>query len=452
MKALSFTRNGERLVIAGALRTPVGQASKSLSSLEANELASLVVEELFRRTGLPKNVIDGVVSGEIAQSSKAPNVARVISVRANLPLEAPAVTVANNCVSGFEAIFEASRRILLGENETMLVTGQESMSNMGIFLDKVKRNPKTATVEKIRKNWAEIPGMPEIDIIDGVEQGLNDPARNAMMFTTAEIVAQKLGLSKEELDSYAHGSYSRTLQAITEGRYDSFIMPVKTDAAELDKDEFIMSKTGFVEKPERFAKAGPIYDAIPGGIKKLYEDFGTFIGKEYKEGETTGKVSLFNSCPQSDGAGALIVTTESRAKELGLPIQAVIRGWGYYGVDPSIMGLGIGYAMKNALEKTGLHWDDISFYEIHEAFAATALGSMVLVRDEFGYDLVKRYAKGDVNRNGGTLAIGHPLGMTGIRVAINQILELQRDSKARYSMGAICAGGGVGGAMILEKI
>ena len=160
-------------------------------------------------------------------------------------------------------------------------------------------------------------------------------------------------------------------------------------------------------------------------------------------------MTLFNACPQSDGAGGLILTTESKAKELGLDVQAAIKGWGYYGVDPSIMGLGIAYAMRQALENTGLSWDDIGKYEIHEAFAATALGSMVVARDEFGYDLVSRLEKGDVNPNGGTLAQGHPLGATGIRVAINQIMDLNEG--APYAMGAICAGGGVGGAMILEK-
>lgn len=451
MATVNFTRNGERLVIAGAVRTPIGQAAKSLSQYDANELGSLVVEALFKRTGLPKDKIDGVVAGEIAQSSKAPNVARVLSVRADLPLSAPAVTVANNCVSGFEAIFEAGRRVLLGENDVVLVVGEESMSNMSIYLDKIKRNPKTATVDKIKKNWAEIPEMEGIRIVDGVEEGLNDPVRNAMMFTTAEIVAQRLGMSKEELDAYAHSSYKKAYEAIEAGKYDPYILPVEHAKGTLEKDEYIMSKTGFVEKPERFEKAGPIYDAMPEGMQGLYEKYSKFIGKEYKDGETTGKVSLFNACPQSDGAGALVVTTESKAKELGLEIQAYIKGWGYYGVDPSIMGLGIAYAMKNALEKTGLSFDDIGTFEVHEAFAATALGSMKVVRDEMGHDLVARLEKGDVNPNGGTLALGHPLGMTGIRVAINQIMALKDKPDAQYSLGAICAGGGVGGAMILER-
>jgi acetyl-CoA C-acetyltransferase len=450
-KQVKFDRDGDRIVIAGAVRTPVGQAGSALAGKHAFELGAMVVEELLKRTKLDKNKIDGVIAGEIGQSSKAPNVARVISVKNDLPLNATAVTVANNCVSGYEAVFEAARRIILGENDVVVVVGEESMSNFPIYLDNVKRNSKTATVEKLKANWAEVPNMPDIQLVDGVTEGLNDPVRDAMMFTTAEIVAQRLGLTREELDKYAHGSYKKAYEALTAGKYDKYLMPVKygeKDSDVLEKDEYIMSKTGFVEKPERFAKSPVIYEKMPGGLKGLYDKFEKWIGKKYQEG-MKAVVTLFNSCPQSDGAGAVIMTTESKAKELGLPILAKIKGWGYAGVDPAIMGLGIAYAMKQALENTGLKWDDISKFEIHEAFAATALGSMVVVRDEFKYDLVSRLEKGDVNPNGGTLAIGHPLGATGIRVLINQLLDLE--AGAQYAMGAICAGGGVGGALILEQ-
>lgn len=450
-KNIKFDRDGDRIVIAGAVRTPVGQAGSALAGKHAFELGSMVVDELLKRTRLDKNKIDGVVAGEIGQSSKAPNAARVISVKNDLPLNASAVTVANNCVSGYEAVFEAARRIIMGENDVVVVIGEESMSNFPIYLDNVKRNSKTATVEKLKANWAEVPNMPDIQLIDGVAEGLNDPVRDAMMFTTAEIVAQRLGLTREELDKYAHGSYKKAYEALTAGKYDKYLMPVKygeKDSDVLEKDEYIMSKTGFVEKPDRFSKSPVIYEKMPGGLKGLYDKFEKWIGKKYDEG-MKAVVTLFNACPQSDGAGAVLMTTESKAKELGLPILAKIKGWGYAGVDPAIMGLGIAYAMKQTLENTGLKWDDISKFEIHEAFAATALGSMVVVRDEFKYDLVSRLEKGDVNPNGGTLAIGHPLGATGIRVLINQLLDLE--AGAQYAMGSICAGGGVGGALILEK-
>lgn len=445
---MKFNRDGERIVIAGATRTPIGQASKSLANFQSFELGTKVVEEVLKKTKINKESIDGLVCGEIGQSSKAPNSGRVISVITELPLKANAVTIANNCVSGYEAIFEASRRIITGENDVLMVVGEESMSNTPVYLDNIRRNSKTSTIDKIKKNWDAIPDMEDVEIIDGIEEGLNDPVRDAMMFTTAEIVAQKLNLDKDTLNEYAHGSYKRTLDALESGVYNDYLLPVEHEKGILDKDEFIMSKTGFVEKPERFDKAPVIYDNMPGGLKGLYDKFGKFIGKPYKE-DAQPAVTLFNSCPQSDGAGALIITTESKAKELGLEIQAAIKGWGYYGVDPAIMGLGIAYSMKQALENTGLKWEEIDKYEIHEAFAATALGSMVVVRDEMNYDLVARLEKADVNVNGGTLAQGHPLGATGIRVAINQIIDIKNG--ANYAMGAICAGGGVGAALILEK-
>jgi acetyl-CoA C-acetyltransferase len=450
-KKIKFDRDGDRIVIAGAIRTPVGQAGSALSGKHSFELGSLVVNELIKRTKLNKADVDCVVAGEIGQSSKAPNAARVISVQNDLPLNASAVTVANNCVSGYEAVFEAARRLITGENEVVVVIGEESMSNFPIYLDGAKHNSKTANVEKLKKNWAEVPEMTDITLIDGVAEGLNDPVRDAMMFATAEIVAQKLKLTREQLDTYAHGSYKKAHDALVAGTYDKYLLPVKYGEKTeeiLDKDEFVMSKTGIIEKPERFAKSPVIYEKMPGGLKGLYDKFEKWIGKKY---EDTMKpvVTLFNACPQSDGAGAVIMTTESKAKELGLPILAKIKGWGYAGVDPAIMGLGIAYAMKQALENTGLKWEDINKYEIHEAFAATALGSMVVARDEFNYDLVSRLEKGDVNPNGGTLAIGHPLGATGIRVLINQLLDLE--GGAQYAMGSICAGGGVGGALILEK-
>lgn len=450
-KQIKFDRAGDAIVIAGAVRTPIGQAGSALSKMHSFELGSMVVEEVLKRAKLDKSKVDGVVAGEIGQSSKAPNAARVISVKNELPLSAPAVTVANNCVSGFEAVFEAARRIILGENDVVVVIGEESMSNFPIYLDGAKHNSKTATVEKLKTNWVLVPEMQDIKIIDGVAEGLNDPIRDAMMFATAEIVAQKLNLTREELDKYAHGSYKKAHDALVAGKYDKYLLPVKygeKDDEVLDKDEFVMSKTGFIEKPERFAKSPVIYEKMPGGLKGLYDKFEKWIGKKYQE-SMKAVVTLFNACPQSDGAGAVILTTESKAKELGLPILAKIKGWGYAGVDPAVMGLGIAYAMKQALENTGLKWDDINKYEIHEAFAATALGSMVVARDEFKYDLVSRLEKGDVNPNGGTLAMGHPLGATGIRVVVNQLLDLE--AGAKYAMGAICAGGGVGGALILEK-
>lgn len=452
---MNFTKNNaqgsDRLVIVSAVRTPIGQAGKSLSHLFSHEMGILVAEEAIKRCGIDRKKIDGVVAGEIGQSSRAPNVARVISVKTEIPTEATAVTVANNCVSGFEAVTEACRRILLGENNIELVVGMESMSNFPIYLNRAQQNSKTATVEKIKANWASIPEIPEIEIISAVDEGLVDPVRMANMAETGEVVAQKMGLTKKVLDEYAYGSYKKTLDAIQAGKYKPYLMNVAAEKGMLENDEFIMSKTGFVEKPERFEKATAIFNMPPHtSMKEFYSKYEKWIGKPYNE-SIQGAVSLFNACPRSDGAGALIITTESKARELNLKIMAYINGWGNYGVDPIYMGLGIAFSMNKALQNTGLTWSDMDSFEIHEAFAATALGSIITVKDQFGFDLPAQLAAGKVNPNGGTLAMGHPLGATGIRVVLNQIMEMHNNPAVKKSIGAICAGGGVGGALILER-
>ena len=448
---MNFTRNNDRLVIVAAVRTPIGQAGKSLSHLFSHEMGILVAEEAIKRSKIDRKKIDGVIAGEIGQSSRAPNVARVISVQVEIPVEATAVTVANNCVSGFEAINEACRRIIMGENTIELVVGMESMSNFPIYLNRAQQNSKTATVDKIKANWTSIPEIPEIEIISAVDEGLVDPVRKANMAETGEVVAQKMELTKKVLDEYAYGSYKKTLEAIQAGKYKPWLLPVAGEKGILENDEFIMSKTGFVEKPERFEKAAAIFDMPPHtSMREFYARYEKWIGKPYTD-STKGAVSLFNACPRSDGAGAVIITTESKAKELNLEVLAYINGWGNYGVDPIYMGLGIAHSMKKALDNTGLSWTDIDSFEIHEAFAATALGSILTVKDTYGFDLPKKLEEGKVNPNGGTLAMGHPLGATGIRVAINQILEMRLNPAVKKSMGGICAGGGVGGALILSQ-
>lgn len=448
MKFTTF--ENERIVLASGVRTPIGQAGKSLSDLPSAELGYRITEEIFNRSKISKEEIDGVVAGEISQSMKAPNVARVISVRANLPLKSTAITVANNCVSGLEAVLDAVRRIIIGEGKMYLALGIESMSTAPFVLEGVKTSPKNSTVDKIIANWNEMPAL-GIKVLDSIEEGLNDPIRKMNMAMTGEVVVQKYGLIKKELDTYAHSSYKKTLDSTKAGKYKPYLMPVKITSGEmLEDDEYIMTKTGMVEKPDRFEKASPIFDSKYMSLKEFYEKYGSFIGKSYQEGAQAG-VSLFNACPRSDGAGAIFVTTESNAKRLNLDIQAKIVGWGMYGVDPAIMGVGMAYAMNTAIQNTGLKFENMDNFEMHEAFAATALGSMREVKNLSGFDLEGAYKEGKVNPNGGTLALGHPLGATGIRVILNQIMNFKLNPSHKYSINCICAGGGVGGSLILER-
>jgi acetyl-CoA C-acetyltransferase len=444
------TRKNERIVLAGGVRTPIGQAGKTLSNIPSYDLGYLVTEEIFRRTKVPKSVVSGVVAGEIGQSCFAPNVARVISVRANLPLNATAITVQNNCVSGFEAIFDAARRILIGEGDFYLALGMESMSQGALILTGAKNSPKTSTAEKINANWAEVQAL-GVKVVDSIDEGLNDPIRNLNMAMTGEVVAQKYNLKKKDLDTYAYQSYKKAYDAIQAGKYKPYQMAVTGPDGTLEDDEYIMSKTGMVENPSRFEKASVIFDSKYMSIKEFYDKYGEWIGKPFVEGETEAAVTLFNACPRSDGAGAIFVTTESKAKELGLPIQAVLAGWGMYGVDPSVMGVGMAGAMNAAVQNTGSKFDDIDYFEIHEAFAATAMGTMREVKASYGFDVEKKNQEGKVNPHGGTLALGHPLGATGIRVMLNMIMNFDQFPEAKRQIGVICAGGGVAGSAILER-
>ena len=446
--------HSDDIVIAGILRTPIGQVNKSLSRYLSYQLGEMVAKELLNRTGIDKNKIESVVTAEIGQSSKAPNVARVISVLLGLPLEIPALTVANNCVSSFEAVAEAIRRVLLNEQEVNLVIGTESMSNYPIYLDNARRNSKTATPEKIMQNLDKLPELEAegIKFIDAVFEGLTDPATGIMMIETGEIAAQNYNLSKDDLDDFAYQSYKNAYEALEAGKYDNYIMKMEIDGKTFDKDEYIMSKKGFAQKRERFAKASPIYEEpyYKGGMKAFYENFGQYINKPYSD-DVKGGVTLFNACPQSDGAGALILTTRKKAEELGLPIQAKIVSYAMKGVHPAHMGIGMAYAAEQALKDAGLQESDIAKFEIHEAFAATAMGTIKEMTDKLGINMMARYEKGDINPNGGTLALGHPLGATGIRVLINMIMDLDQNPDARYVQGAICAGGGVAGSFIIER-
>jgi len=443
-------RKTDRIVIAAALRTPIGQAGKSLAGIESYELGALVTEEIIRRSRISKEAIDCVVAGEIGQSSKAPNVARVISVKTALPLKAPAVTVANNCVSGYEAVTEAARRIITGEAGVVLALGLENMSRYSFYLSGVKGNSKFTTVEKLKASWQDALSL-GVDVVDSVEEGLNDPIRNLNMAMTGEVAAQNYDLDKKTLDDYAWRSYKKAYDAILAGKYRPYQVSVKTGDGVLEDDEYIMSKKGMVENPDRFYRASPIFDSKYMSLKEFYEKYGAWIRKPYREGESSAAVSLFNACPRSDGAGAVIVTTEERARELGLVPLAVIRSWGNYGVDPAHMGIGMAHAMQTTLDHASLKWSDIEGYELHEAFAATAMGTMREVKEKYGFDLERCDADGLVNPNGGTLAIGHPLGATGIRVLINQIMQM-KERKIGNCLGAICAGGGVGGSILLEQI
>jgi acetyl-CoA acetyltransferase len=219
----------------------------------------------------------------------------------------------------------------------------------------------------------------------------------------------------------------------------------------LEKDEYPFLREDLVEKPQMFAKAPAAFDNSSYPLKQFYADYGRHMpGKSYQEG-MKGTVTLFNSCGRSDGAAAVIVTTAEKAKSLGLDVLAEIKGWGFEGNNPAHMGVSPALAAPVALKRAGVAFDALDQIELHEPFAATVLSIFKLGKDKFGHDWAAKNKAGALNPNGGSIALGHPLGATGARLMLNLVHALRQNPKGRYGMLAACAGGGMGGALVVEK-
>jgi acetyl-CoA C-acetyltransferase len=255
------------------------------------------------------------------------------------------------------------------------------------------------------------------------------------------------GISRQAQDTYAHESFKRCSEGQKNGFYASHVMPVMKEGKELLKgDEYVALRESLVEKPEMFKKAPTAFE-----MKSFYEQYGQFVkGKSYSP-EAQPTITLFNSCARSDGAAGVIVTSEEKAKELGLEIFAELKTWDFYGVDPAVMGIGPAYASKAALDRGGFKFEDITNFEVHEAFAATVLSIFHVGKKEWNQDWQSRWDDKRINPNGGTIPLGHPLAATGTRIVLNLMYQMKNDPKARLGLATACAAGGLGGAMIIER-
>jgi acetyl-CoA C-acetyltransferase len=294
--------------------------------------------------------------------------------------------------------------------------------------------------------------MGDVAVTDAMEAGLTDPVEHINMAGTAEVCAQIYGITRAEEDEYARESFRRAIAGWNSGFYASHVVPVsRNGAAVLEKDEYPFLREDLVEKPQMFAKAPAAFDNSSYPLKQFYADYGRHMpGKTYQEG-MKGSVSLFNSCGRSDGAAAVVVTTAEKAKELGLEVLAEIKGWGFEGNNPAHMGVAPALAAPIALKRSGITFDELSNIELHEPFAATVLSIFKLGKDKFGHDWDAKNKSGALNPNGGSIALGHPLGATGARLMLNLVHALRANPKGRYGMLAACAGGGMGGALVVEK-
>ncbi|WP_176594190.1 beta-ketothiolase BktB [Sphingobium sp. EM0848] len=388
--------------IVSAVRTAIGTFGGSLSGFRPAELGGLVAAEAIRRSGLEAGAIGHSIFGQVIPTEPADAyVARVAAMHAGVPENAPALTVNRLCGSGLQAIVSAAQGLMLGDYEAALAGGTEVMSRAAFFAPAVRWGQK----------------MGDCALVDGLNGALTDPFDKVLMGITAENVANRYGISREEQDALALTSQQRAAAAIAEGRFREQILPielmVKRKPALFDIDEHVRHDAS----PESLASLKPIFRKEKGTV-------------------TAGNASGIN-----DGAAALILASEAMVKRKGLTPLARLVSYGHAGVPPSLMGIGPVPASRIALKRAGLKTKDIDVIEANEAFAAQACA----VARELDLDPAR------VNPNGSGISLGHPVGATGAIIAAKLIHELHR-SGGRHGLATMCIGGGQGIAAIFERL
>jgi acetyl-CoA C-acetyltransferase len=395
--------NGTEVVISTPLRTAIGTFGGMLKDTSASDLGVVVASEILARTHLQGSEVDSVIIGHVLSANQGPNAARQVGIKAGLPVEVPAMVVNRLCGSGLQAVVSAAQEIKLGDAEVCLAGGIENMDQAPFLLPKARFGYRM--------------GMPGAEILDSMlSDGLWDVFNNYHMGNTAENVAQKYGITRQEQDEFALRSHERATAAIEAGYFKDQIVPVeirqRKGAVQFDRDEHVRADTSL----ESLAHLKPAFSK-------------------------DGTVTAGNSSGINDGAALMLVASRAQAEELGLPIDARLVSYAVAGVDPAYMGLGPIPAICRALEKADLTLDDIDVFEVNEAFASIALviGKELRIPDE------------KLNPLGGAVALGHPIGASGGVLTAKLVYELQR-RQARYGIAALCIGGGMGIAAVLERV
>ena len=390
------------VVVAGAVRTPIGRFGGGLAALTAAQLGAAAAAEALRRAGVAPAQVGEAVIGCARQAGGGPNVARQVAVRAGVPQEVPSFTVNMACGSGLKAIDLGFRAVRDGDTDVVLAGGTESMSRVPYLLTGARWGYR----------------MGDQPVVDGMYQdGFLCPLSDKVMGETAETLAERYRIPREEQDLFALRSQQRASRAWEEGRFRAEVVPVKVPArggaVVVDRDEHPRADTSTAS----LAKLPPVFK----------EDGGT--------------VTAGNSSGITDGAAAMVVLAADRAAALGVKPMARVLGVAAAGVDPHVMGIGVVPAVKRLLEQLRLRLEDFDLVEVNEAFAA-----QVLACDrELGFDPER------VNVNGGAIALGHPLGCSGARLLTSLVHELVRRG-ARYGLATMCIGVGQGIATVIERV
>ncbi|MCF2557154.1 MAG: acetyl-CoA C-acetyltransferase [Bacteroidales bacterium] len=394
----------KKVVLAGACRTAIGKMGGALSNVPTAELGAIVIKEALNRAGVKPEQVDHVYMGCVLQAALGQNVARQASLKAGLPVTTPAVTVNVVCGSGLNCVNMAAQMIEAGDADIVVAGGAENMSMAPFALPKARFG--------YRMGYP----MGKSDLVDVmVNDGLWDVFNNYHMGITAENVAEQWGLTREQLDEFAAGSQQKACAAIESGRFKDEIVPVpvkvKKETVMFDKDE------------------GPRPGTTAESLAKLKPAF-----------KKDGIVTAGNSSGINDGAAAIVVMSEEKAKELGVKPMATWVAGALGGVDPSIMGVGPVASTKKVFAKTGLTIKDIDLVEANEAFAAQSLA----VAHDLEFDSSK------LNVNGGAVALGHPIGASGCRILVTLLHEMaKRDAKT--GLATLCIGGGMGCSTIVKR-
>ncbi|MCF7985362.1 MAG: acetyl-CoA C-acetyltransferase [Thiohalocapsa sp.] len=391
----------EKAVIVAAARTPVGSFAGSLASMPATALGTAVVKALLERTGIAPEQVDEVILGQVLTAGVGQNPARQTTLNAGLPHKVPAMTINKVCGSGLKAVHLAMQAVACGDAEIVIAGGQESMSQSSHVVPGSRDGKRMG-------DWKMVDSM----IVDGLWDAFNQ----CHMGVTAENIAKKYEFARELQDAFAADSQQKTEAAQKAGRFDDEIVPVeipqrKGDPVVFSKDEFPRAGT----TAEKLGKLRPAFDR-------------------------EGTVTAGNASGINDGAAAVVVMSESKAKELGLKPMARIAAFASAGVDPAIMGTGPIPASTKCLEKAGWSVGDLDLIEANEAFAAQAMS----VNKDMGWDTDK------VNVNGGAISIGHPIGASGARVLVTLLHEMQKRD-AKKGLATLCIGGGQGVALAVER-
>ena len=394
----------EKVLICEPLRTAIGDFGGTLKDLSAVELGTVVVERILNKTRIDPGEIDDCIFGNILPGS-GPNPSRQIAVNAGMKVETPAITINRMCGSGLQSVIYAAQNIKANDCSCVIAGGIESMSRAPYYLSNAR--------------WGYRMGSPGNGLVDSmIADGLWDVFNDYHMGVTAENLAEMYKIPKEEQDEFALKSQMKAKSAIEKDSFSEQIVPINIPRRKGDPIEFK-------------ADEHPRPDITIEQIAKLKPAF-----------KKDGTVTAAKSSGINDGAAALVVVSDSKAEELGLTPLASVRSYALSGVDPSIMGIGPVSAMQLALDNAGLGLEDIDLFELNEAFAAQ---SLAVLRDFPIPD-------DRLNVNGGAIALGHPVGATGTILTVKLIHELKNRENSRYGMVSLCIGGGMGIAMIVEKI